>query len=112
MDEIYKDTVEIIPELESLEKDNCHLSQVFAEVMKDEINANPEDDLYKNVKSFIHKYSNDMNAIKLVNEFTEAISGGASLNEILQITRDEVVEPTISTGLTTSKDCKRNENME
>ncbi len=103
--DIYKDTVDIIPELEKLEKDNCHLRQIFAEVLKDEINAIPEDDLYNNVKSFINTYSGDAKAINIINEFTEIISGGASLNEILQITRDEVVNPTIVTEITTDKNC-------
>lgn len=110
--DIHKDTVEIIPELEKLEKDNCHLPQVFAEVFKDEINANQEDDLYNSVKKFISKYAKDEFSISLINEFTVAISGGASLNEILQITKDEVISPTLSTGLTTSQDCEVSENTD
>lgn len=106
-EQIYRDTVEIIMELQKLEKDNCHLSQVFAEIFKDEINANFEDDLYKNVKQFINKYANDKDIINLINEYTEVISGGASLNEVLQITKDEIINPTISTGLTTSKECEK-----
>lgn len=105
-DEIYHDTVEIMPELEDLKKDNCHVPQVFAEVFKDEINANVETDLYDNVRNIVNRYSKDRNAINIINEFTEAISGGASLNEILQITRDEILEPTPSTELTTDRDCE------
>jgi len=106
-EEIYRHTVEIITELEKLEKENCHLPQVFAEVFKDEINANFEDDLYENVKKFINKYANDKDTINLINEYTEVVSGGASLNEVLQITKDEIINPTISTGLTTRQECEK-----
>lgn len=108
--DLYKYTIEILPELDKLEKEKCNLPQVFAEVLKDEINANNEYDLYHNVKDFISKYSKDANSLKVINEFTKAISGGASLNEILQITREEVTNPSISTGLTTEDECDLENN--
>ena len=108
--DLYKDTMEIFPELDKLEKEKCNLPQVFAEILKDEINANNEYDIYHDVKEFINKYSKDANSLKVINEYTQAISGGATLNEILQITMEEVINPSISTGLTTEDECELENN--
>lgn len=108
--DLYKETIGILPKLDKLEKEKCNLPQVFAEIIKDEINANNEYDLYHDVKDLISKYSEDANAINIINEFTQAISGGATLNEVLQITCEEVIVPSISTGLMSENECNSQDN--
>ncbi|MCX8128699.1 MAG: hypothetical protein N3I35_01210 [Clostridia bacterium] len=97
--------LELISELESMENDVCNISIIFAEMLKDEINANDEEQLFSDIKKIINKYSDDMNALSLLNEFTEAVTGGATMLEILQITRDEAKSPSAATDITVSKDC-------
>jgi len=75
-------------------------------MFKDEINANDEQMIYNDIKKVIRMYCDDENAIAVINEFTKAISGGASLEEILQITKEEAQNPTISSEITVDAKCK------
>ncbi|MCX7923613.1 MAG: hypothetical protein N3B21_16625 [Clostridia bacterium] len=95
-----------VDQLETLEKEICNLPMIFAEMFKDEINANDEQRLYNGVKRVVKKYSQDKSAISIINEFTSVISGGASLEEILQITMDEAVNPSITSELVVDNSCK------
>ena len=98
--------LDIVLELEDVEKDVCNLPMIFAEMFKDEINANDEQMIYNDIKDVIKRYSDDKNAILVINEFTKAISGGASLEEILQITKEEAQNPTLSSEITVDTKCK------
>ncbi len=92
-------------ELEKLEKRICNIPVIFAEMFKDEVNANEEQKLFNGVKRIIKKYNGDKKAISIINEFTAVICGGASLDEILQISRDEAINPSAATDITVTNDC-------
>lgn len=98
--------METVSELEKIEKDVCNLPLIFAEIFKDEINANSETKMYNGVKRVIKKYSEDKNAMAAVNEFVRVLSGGASLNEILLIAKDEAISPTASTEISVGGSCR------
>jgi len=100
--------LEIVDKLEKFEENVCNVPIIFAEMFKDEINANEEDRLYNGVKRIIRKYSEDKDSLSAINEFTRVISGGASLEEILQITIDEIESPTLISELTGDESCKAN----
>ena len=82
-----------IEKLENIGKEKENVPLVFAEIFKDEINANDEQRLYNGVKRMLKQYSEDSRAAAIINDFTRVISGGASLDQILQITMDEVENP-------------------
>ncbi|MFZ5985932.1 MAG: hypothetical protein ACOYWZ_02270, partial [Bacillota bacterium] len=87
------------------EKDICNLPSIFSEMLKDEVNANDEQRIYNGIKRIIKKYSEEKNGISIVNELIGVLSGGASLEEILQITKEEALNPTLATGLTVDDSC-------
>ncbi|MDO8686470.1 MAG: hypothetical protein Q7J78_07365, partial [Clostridiales bacterium] len=60
----------------------------------DEINATEEHVLLNDVKKVLRKHSGDAQKIAAVCEFFKVISGGASLEEILQVSIDETLSPT------------------
>lgn len=102
----YEKLVESVNELEQLERDICNLPMIFAEMIKDEINANNEYKMYNGIKRLIRKYSQEKKTISAIDEFTRVLSGGASLEEIIQIAMDEAVNPTIESEIVIDKDCK------
>jgi len=65
------------------------LASAFAEIIKDEIDANDQHKLYNGVKRLIKKYSQEKRGIEALNEFVSVLCGGATLYEILQITMEE-----------------------
>ncbi len=79
---------------------------MFAEIFKDEINANNEQTLYNGIKRVVRKYSEDNSSIRAINEFARVIFGGASLDEIIQVTIDEVKNPSIASELTVENRCE------
>ena len=87
----------------------CNIPLVFSEILKDEINANEEDKIFNGVKSMVRKYSEERNGIQILNEFISVLCGGATLDEILQVTKDEALDPTLFTGLTVDESCKIDE---
>lgn len=91
--------------MEKLEKNSCNLPLVFAEMFKDEINANDENKMYNGIKRITKKYSEDKKAFSIINEFTRVISGGTSLDEIFQLTRDEIVHPTLISDISAENNC-------
>lgn len=109
--------LEAVAQLEHMEREVCNLPLVFAEMFKDEINASDEREMYNGVKQIVRKYEKDKYALSVINDFTSAISGGASLEEILTITMDEVKDPTLASSVTVDQSCsvedrdKRNGGM-
>ncbi|MCR4436593.1 MAG: hypothetical protein QHH06_12015 [Clostridiales bacterium] len=96
---------ELTVQLEDLEKNKCSVPLVFAEMFKDEVNANDERKMYNGVKRVLRKYSGDPKAISAINEFTRVISGGASLEEILTITVEEIQSPSAVSQITVEDKC-------
>ncbi len=94
-----------IDKLEKMEQNVCNVPIIFADMFKNEINANEEDRLYNGIKRIVRKYSEDKNALSIIDEFTRVITGGASLEEILQITIDEAENPTLATIITRDDSC-------
>lgn len=99
-------TADIVNELENMEKDICNLPLIFAEMFKDEVNANDEQKMYNGIKRIVRKYAQDHKSMSAINEFARVICGGASLDEILQISKDEAVNPTVETDLTVDSECR------
>lgn len=97
---------ELLQRMIEVEKDVCNMPMVFAEMFKDEINANDEDKLYQGVQKIVKKYAEDKHAMAVINEFTSVISGGASLEEILRITIEEAVNPSLTSEVTVDQSCK------
>jgi len=98
--------VKAVNELEGLEKEYGKLPLTFSEMFKDEIDSNDEERLYNGIKRIIRKYKDDAKAIAVIDEFTRVISGGASLLEIMQISRDETLNPTLASEITVEDSCR------
>jgi len=95
----------LVNELEVMEKEACNIPNLFAEILKDEINANDEKRLYNGFKRIIKKYAEDKKAREVIDEIMRVLCGGAAIYEILQVTREEIVDPTLTTGITTEMEC-------
>jgi len=91
--------MELVSQMEELHREKHNVPLVFAEIFKDEINSNDEQRLFNGIKRVIKKYGQDSKTVAAINEFTSVISGGASLDEIMQISLDEVENPTPATQL-------------
>jgi tRNA A37 threonylcarbamoyltransferase TsaD len=104
----YNKSMELINDLEVLEKNICNLSGIFAEILKDEINANDEQRLFNGFKRIIKKYSQDKKGLEAIDELIRVLCGGASINEILQVAKEECMNPTLETEITLSKQCNDN----
>ncbi|MGI6778923.1 MAG: hypothetical protein ACOX7R_13210 [Acetivibrionales bacterium] len=99
----YSKILNTVTELENMENSTNNLPMVFAEMFKDEVNAAEENKLYNGVKRVIKKYSDDSKASSAISEFTSVITGGTSLEQIMQIAKDEAVNPTLATELSVDK---------
>lgn len=97
--------IDLIKEFEDMEKNVCGLPDVFSQILKDEINANDEERLFNGFKRIIKKYSHNKKELEAIDEMIRILCGGASINEILQVTRDECLDPTLETGITVDKRC-------
>lgn len=94
MTEVYsKHVLELMVYMDMLEKEKHNLPMIFTEILKDEINANDELNIYHGIKKFIQKHSENRNSIYIINEFFKILSGGVSLDEIMQISLDETRNP-------------------
>ena len=89
-----------------MEKNVCSLPGIFSQILKDEINANDEQRLFNGFKRIIKKYSYNKKELEAIDELIRILCGGASVNEILQVTIDECLEPTLETGITVDKNCE------
>lgn len=99
-------TLDLLMEVENMESEVCrNIASVFTEILKDEINANDEQRLYNGTKRLIKKYSQEKRGIEALNEFISVLSGGASLEELLLITKEEAKNPTLATELTVDDRC-------
>lgn len=83
-----------INEIEKSSDRENEIGNTFVEMLKDEIDSTDEAEIYRGVKKLIMKYINNKNSLKIIDEVIEAISGGASMTEVLLVARDEVLEPT------------------
>lgn len=90
----------LVGRLENMEKDKHKIPLIFAEIFKDEINAADEYKMYNGFKRVIKKYSEDGKAFSIIDEFARVITGGSSLEQIIQITMDEAVHPSAESQLT------------
>jgi hypothetical protein len=81
-------------EIEKYSNSENEIGNMFVEMLKDEIDSTEESEIYQSVKKLILKYIDNKNALKIIDEVIEAISGGASMTEVLLVARDEVIEPT------------------
>ncbi|HOM03744.1 MAG TPA: hypothetical protein PLH43_13140 [Acetivibrio sp.] len=97
--------------MESIESKVCNVGTVFTEILKDEINANDQQRLYNGLKRLIKKYSREKRGLEALDEFIRVLSGGASLEELLQIAKEEAQNPTISTEVTVNDRCYTEENI-
>lgn len=86
-------TTELISHMDNLEKEKHSLPMIFTEILKDEINANDELSIYRGIKELVEKYSKDAVSISIINELIKTLSGGASLDEIMQIAVDQMSYP-------------------
>jgi len=100
------ETLELMRELEEMEKDICNLPDIFSQILKDEINANDEHRLFNGFKRLVNKYSQDKKELEVLDEMMRVLCGGASINEILQVTKEESVDTSIATSITVDESCK------
>jgi hypothetical protein len=98
--------LEVVSELEKVEKDVCNLSLIFAEIFKDEINANDERKMFSGVKRVAKKYAENNKATGAIDEFVRVITGGASLKELFRIAKEEAVNPTLATEISIDSSCE------
>lgn len=103
--------LDLLNELEFMEKEACNIPGIFAEILKDEINANDEQRLYNGFKRIIKKYSNDKKAQEVMDETMRVLCGGAAIQEILQVTREEIINPALTTGITTEGECIQDNSL-
>ena len=81
-------------EIERFSDRENEICNTFVEMLKDEIDSTDEKEIYQEVKKLILKYIDNKNSLKIIDEVIEAISGGASMTEVLLVAKDEVIEPT------------------
>lgn len=81
--------MDLLKEVEDNERKLPNLASVFAEIFKDEIDANDQQRLYNGIKRLIKKYSQEKRGIEALNEIVSVLCGGATLDEILRITIEE-----------------------
>ncbi|TYQ17720.1 UNVERIFIED_CONTAM: hypothetical protein Cloal_0082 [Acetivibrio alkalicellulosi] len=98
-------TLNAVNELEKIEPELCNIPSVFAEILKNEINANDEQKLYNGIKRIVRKYSQQKNGIQIINELVRVLCGGATLDEILEISKEEALNPTTVTDIVADSTC-------
>ena len=90
MEEPNQNLYSLMQEVEKFEGEDNKFSNTFTDMFKNEIDATDEQEVYNNLRNLIYKYKDDKNSMKIIDEFTEAITDGATLSEILTIARDEI----------------------
>ncbi len=93
-DEQITNLYNVLKDVEGLEGEENKLSNTFTAMLKDEIDATDEQEVYSNLHKIIYKYKNDEKMLKVIDEVVEALAAGAKLSEILLIAKDEIVHPT------------------
>jgi hemerythrin superfamily protein len=99
-------------EMSELKNDRKKIEGTFTEILKDEINSIEESQIFNNVISTADKYKDDNNALDIIEDVFKAITGGASLAEILLVTKDELVNPTPINVINTDTLIKNNDLLE
>lgn len=98
--------LDTLKNMEKTEKEICNFSLVFSEMFKNEINAADDHLLYVGFTKMIHKYGNDEHVMTALKEFFSAITQGAELEEIMEISIDEAGNPGPMSELTIDDSCK------
>lgn len=101
-----KDLKKLLDRMDKADKEICNFQLVFTEILKNEINAADEHDIYIQILKVIRKYEKDENALNAIYEFFSAISEGADLEEIMNISIDEASSPSPMSELTVDNSCK------
>jgi len=96
---------ELLKKMDKTDKDICNFQLVFAEILKNEINAADEHEIYKKVMKVIRKYQKDEKCQTAINEFFSAISEGADLKEIMNIAVEEAASPSAVSEITIDDSC-------
>ncbi|MBZ4644569.1 MAG: hypothetical protein JG777_58 [Clostridia bacterium] len=95
MDEIENiNLYSVIKEVEKYEDGENKLSNTFTDMLKNEIDATDEQEVYNNIRNLIYKYKDEEKSLEIIDEVVEALSDGAKLSEIFLIARDEIEHPT------------------
>ncbi len=84
----------VLKDVEGLEGEENKLSNTFTAMLKDEIDATDEQEVYSNIRNVIYKYKDDEKKLQVIDEVVAALATGAKLSEILLIVKDEIVHPT------------------
>ncbi|MDK2800626.1 MAG: hypothetical protein PWP27_1476 [Clostridiales bacterium] len=84
----------VLTEVEKLEDSKNKFSNTFTDMLKNEIDATDEPEVYNNIRKLVYKYKDDEKALQIIDEVVEALSEGATLSEILLIAKDEIEYPT------------------
>lgn len=88
--------------LDNLERQNTNIPLIFSEILKDEINANDENTLYNNLKAILDKYKDNQPVLYVINLVIKALSDGATLEEILNVSIEEALTREKAEDITTN----------
>ncbi|WHH58529.1 hypothetical protein [Petroclostridium sp. X23] len=80
----------VFTDVERLEDEKNRMSNTFTDMIKNEIDATDEQEVYNNLRNMIYKYKDDGLALTVMEEMSEALTNGAKLSEILLIAADEI----------------------
>lgn len=84
----------ILKQVKKYEDDKHTFSNTFTDMLKNEIDATEELEVYNNLSKLISRYKDDHESLQMIEEIVEALTNGAKLSEILLIAKDEIEEPT------------------
>lgn len=100
---------ELLKRMDKTDKEICNFQLVFCEILKNEINAADEHEIYSKVLKVMRKYQDDEKTLSAIYEFFSAVSEGADLEEIMNIAIDEATNPSALSELTVDDSCKINQ---
>lgn len=100
---------DLLKRMDATDKEICNFQMVFCEILKNEINAAAEHDIYSKVLKVIRKYQEDEKTLSAIYEFFSAVSEGADLEEIMNIAIDEATNPSALSELTVDDSCRINQ---
>lgn len=95
----------LLKKMDEADKEICNFQLVFTEILKNEIDAADEREIYAKVMKILQKYLNDEKSLKAIYEFFSAISEGADLEEVMNIAIDEAENPSAVSELTIDDSC-------
>lgn len=100
---------ELLKKMDATDKEICNFQLVFCEILKNEINAADEHEIYSKVLKVVRKYQEDEKTLAAIYEFFSAISEGADLEEVMNIAIDEATNPSALSELAVDDSCKINQ---